>query len=116
MTLFLLSKERFDLLLEKKPALGVKLVLKIAKMPSLRLSQTSGTPVDFLKTSWRLRTFFKGNASGKADGCRILSVMGRTRGRPLTCPHTHTPAARDGFGIYCMLKSLLTGLPGKNNP
>lgn len=50
-TLFLLSKERFDLLLEKMPALGVKLVLKIAKMLSLRLRQTSGTLVDFLKTS-----------------------------------------------------------------
>jgi len=49
-TLFLLTKERFDLLIENKPALGVKLVLKIAKMLSLRLRQTSGTLVDYLKT------------------------------------------------------------------
>lgn len=50
-TLFLLSKDKFDLLVNKKPLLGVKLVMKIARMMSLRLRQTSGTLVDFLKSS-----------------------------------------------------------------
>ncbi|MHA1567937.1 MAG: cyclic nucleotide-binding domain-containing protein [Alphaproteobacteria bacterium] len=46
--LLVLTRERFDQLMEEFPRLGAKLLLQIARMISQRLRQTSGVLVDYL--------------------------------------------------------------------
>jgi CRP-like cAMP-binding protein len=47
-TIALLSREDFDLLLTKYPALGAKLIIRIARTLSQRLRMASGQLVDYL--------------------------------------------------------------------
>lgn len=49
-TLLLLTKRNFDALTEQDPALGVKLLRRLAQLMSLRLRQTSGVLIDYLKS------------------------------------------------------------------
>ena len=48
-TLLTLKKENFDLLIDQAPKLAVQVILKISKLMSERLRQTSGRLIDHLK-------------------------------------------------------------------
>lgn len=48
-TLLALKKEKFDLLIEQAPKLAVQISLKISKLMSERLRQTSGRLIDYLE-------------------------------------------------------------------
>jgi CRP/FNR family transcriptional regulator, cyclic AMP receptor protein len=48
--LLVISRMNFETLLERNPKLGVKLLLKIGKMISLRLRQATGKLADFIET------------------------------------------------------------------
>lgn len=48
-TLLTLKKENFDLLIDQAPKLAVQVVLKISKLMSERLRQTSGRLIDYLE-------------------------------------------------------------------
>ncbi len=47
--LMLLTEEQFDQLTKSYPGLGIRLILKLAKMMSQRLRRTSGVLVDYLE-------------------------------------------------------------------
>lgn len=47
-TLAILTRENFNRLIHEKPALGVKILMKIARLISQRLRRTSGILVDYL--------------------------------------------------------------------
>lgn len=47
-TLLLITKRKFDLVMEQNPAVGLKLLSKMAMLMSLRLRQTSGVLIDYL--------------------------------------------------------------------
>jgi len=47
--MLLVTKSQFDQLLEAHPVIGVKLLRRIAALMSLRLRQTSGILIDYLK-------------------------------------------------------------------
>ncbi|MGR9105793.1 MAG: cyclic nucleotide-binding domain-containing protein [Gammaproteobacteria bacterium] len=48
-TLLTLKKENFDRLIEQQPKLAILLILKLSKLMSERLRQTSGRLIDFLE-------------------------------------------------------------------
>lgn len=48
--LLLITKRNLDLLTEQAPDLGVKLLRRLAQLMSLRLRQTSGVLIDYLKS------------------------------------------------------------------
>ena len=47
-TLLMITKNNFEHVLEQNPKLGTKLLLKLGKMVSLRLRQTTGQLAEFL--------------------------------------------------------------------
>ena len=47
--LLLLTEDRFDTLIKAYPGLGLRLILRLAKMMSQRLRRTSGVLVDYLE-------------------------------------------------------------------
>jgi CRP-like cAMP-binding protein len=47
-TLLLMTKHRFQQLCQERPALGIKILWKLARLVSLRLRQTTGVLMDYL--------------------------------------------------------------------